>query len=111
MNEELFVQNISLDKITLRMLMTIVEFNKLTKFRFYDCRISKNGINVFTTMFSKVDKPNLSIEISFNPVHDPKAFVPLFNDKFSSIILRCNELDVEFAKEVKQSLKSLIKLD
>jgi len=32
--EELFVQNLSLDKITLRMLFTLVEWQKLTRFRF-----------------------------------------------------------------------------
>jgi hypothetical protein len=72
LTDEIFVQNLSLDKITLRILLNIVEYTKFLKFRFHECRITKNGLNLLANNLAKIDKPGLTIEISFNPIADPK---------------------------------------
>lgn len=53
----------------------------------------------------------VSIEISFNQLKDKKAFLPLFNDKITVLILRCNNLDINFAKEAVEPLKKLSKME
>jgi len=107
MGDELFIQNISLDKVTLRILLNIVDYTKFLKFKFYECRLTKNGINLLSSNLAKIDKPGLTIEISFNPIHDQKDFAIIIKDCFTNIILRCNHLDQKFASAASDSLKLL----
>lgn len=109
--DELFIQNLSLDKITLRMLFTLIDYTKCTRFRFYECRLSKNGFIVLNSFFAKIEKGSLSLEVSFNPLEEPKAFNLLFTDKFTVLSLRCNNLDINFAKEATESLIKLQKTE
>jgi len=109
--DELFVQNLSLDKITLRMLFTLVEWQKLLKFRFYECRMSKLGLQFLNNLFVKSDKSNLNLEISFNPISDNKLFTIFLQDRFTCLTLRCNELGPKFAKEAEENLSKLSKME
>jgi len=78
-DKELLVQNLSLDKLTLRMLLTLVDHTHYNSFKFYDCRLSKNGFNLLNQSLAKLDP--VSLEISFNPVADPKLFTILLVDR------------------------------
>jgi len=90
--DELFIQKLSLDKITLRMLFTLIDYNRFTKFRFYDCRITKNSLIALNNLLTKNEKGTLSLEISFNSNNliDSKHYAILVNDKYNTLILRHN---------------------
>lgn len=81
------------------------------KFKFHECRITKNGLNLLANNLAKIDKPGLTIEISFNPITDCKDFAVIIKDCFTNIILRCNKLDKHFANAAVENLKILYKTD